>query len=388
MSRQWRRFSDGALAAMLLIVGQVEFWLAVRPHAHLVGHGIPTGLLFAPVALSLGVRRRAPAVAVAVSTACFLAAGLFVTSRVDTGPVAFFVALIVAYYSAGAWSSTAGELAVAVAAWGAVAVLDVSRGVFDVNGPTQPLAWLMLAIAWLVGREIGRRRRDLTALRDHAVRLEQDRDQQTRAAVNEERTRIARELHDVVAHSVSVMVVQAQAGTRLISDPPRASSTFQAIEHSGREALVELRRMLGILRTPDEQPTTHPQPGLAGLDSLIAQVAEAGVTVQCVIEGEPRPLPPGVDLSAYRIIQEALTNTIKHAGAAQASVLLRYGSTSIDIEVLDDGRGGRASVNGSGHGLIGMRERVTLHGGELSTAPRADGGYAVVARLPLQSAPL
>jgi signal transduction histidine kinase len=240
------------------------------------------------------------------------------------------------------------------------------------------------AIAWLAGYAL-RERASRAATAEQRVRqVEHDREAAARVAVAEERARIARELHDVVAHSVSVMVVQAQAGTRLVPDPQRASSTFQTIEHSGREALVELRRMLGILRTPDEQPTTHPQPGLAGLDALVAHVAEAGVAVQCVVEGEPRQLPPGVDLSAYRIIQEALTNTLKHAGAAQARVVLRYLSSSVEIEVLDDGRGSRAGVNGSGHGLIGMRERAALHGGDLSTGPRADGGYAVVARLPLQ----
>jgi signal transduction histidine kinase len=380
----WRRWSDWALAALLLLIGELEFWFAVPADAHLVGGGVPTALFFAPVALVLGLRRREPGVVVVAATVGFLAAGLFVTSRVDTGPVAFFVALIIAFYSAGGWSRARLEFVSAALAFSAVAALDLTRGVFDVNGPTQPLAWLILAIAWLVGREIGRRRQDLATLRDHTSRLELDRELETRAAVQEERTRIARELHDVVAHSVSVMVVQAQAGTRLVPDPQRASSTFQTIEHSGREALVELRRMLGILRTPDEQPTTHPQPGLAGLDALVAHVAEAGVAVQCVVEGEPRQLPPGVDLSAYRIIQEALTNTLKHAGAAQARVVLRYLSSSVEIEVLDDGRGSRAGVNGSGHGLIGMRERAALHGGDLSTGPRADGGYAVVARLPLQ----
>jgi signal transduction histidine kinase len=376
------------LALALLVIGQLELWFTLPVAAHLVAGGIPTALLFSPVALLLGVRRRAPGLVVVTATCCFLAAGMFVTSRVDSGPVAFFVALIVAFYSAGGWSRTGRDFASGAVAFAAVAVLDVTRGVFDVNGPAQPLAWLMLAIGWLVGREIGRRRRDLVTLTAHALRLEQDRELQMQAAVDEERRRIARELHDVVAHSVSVMVVQAQAGTRLLSDPPRASSTFQAIEHSGREALVELRRMLGILRTPDEHPATQPQPGLAGIDSLLAQVADAGIAVRCLIEGQARPLPPGVDLSAYRIIQEALTNTLKHAEAANACVLLRYGASSLEIEVVDDGRGDRAGLNGSGHGLIGMRERVALHGGELSTGPRSEAGYAVVARLPLQGAAL
>jgi signal transduction histidine kinase len=201
--------------------------------------------------------------------------------------------------------------------------------------------------------------------------------------VAEERGRIARELHDVVAHSVSVMVVQAQAGPRLLGEPEQARGAFRSIEASGREALVELRRLLGILRTGDEHLAIGPQPGLGSLQSLVEQMREAGLPVELRVEGEPLQLPPGVDLSAYRIVQEALTNTLKHAGQAEAEVVVRYGASELELEVVDNGSGGAASVNGPGHGLIGMRERVALYGGELVTGTRNSGGYAVRARLPL-----
>jgi signal transduction histidine kinase len=224
-------------------------------------------------------------------------------------------------------------------------------------------------------------------LRERARQLERQREEKARTAVAEERGRIARELHDVVAHSVSVMVVQAQAGQRLLADPDLAGGAFRAIEASGREALVELRRLLGILRTGAEQPAIGPQPGLGSLGVLLEQVREAGLPVELRVEGEQVQLPPGVDLAAYRIVQEALTNTLKHAGSARAEIIVRYGPSAVELEVLDDGRGAPAATNGSGHGLIGMRERVALYGGRLEAEPRKAGGFAVRARLPLEGGP-
>ena len=178
------------------------------------------------------------------------------------------------------------------------------------------------------------------------------------------------------------MVIQAQAGQRLIGDAAQAATAFRSIEASGREALVELRRLLAILRTADDQLAIGPQPGLGSLDSLIDQVREAGLPVEVRIEGQQVPLPPGVDLSAYRIIQEALTNTIKHAGPATAEVVLRYGTSALKLEITDSGTA-TAPGTGTGHGLIGMRERITLLGGDLVTGSRDGGGYQVRARLPL-----
>ena len=209
-----------------------------------------------------------------------------------------------------------------------------------------------------------------------------------------ERLLIARELHDVVAHGVSVMVVHAGAARRVIDErPEQARDALQTIETTGREALVELRRLVGILRADGAAPPLDPQRGLDSLGALIASVGSAGVPVELAVEGEPRPLPAGVDLAAYRIVQEALTNTIKHAGHARARVRVAYEGAALDLEIVDDGRsrepdGGRRAIvpPGQGHGLIGMRERVHLYGGDFEAGPRQGGGFRVRARLPLEGA--
>jgi len=190
----------------------------------------------------------------------------------------------------------------------------------------------------------------------------------------------------VIAHAVSVIVVQAQAGPHLVDDQQRVLDVFRAIESSGRDALVELRRLLGILRSDDEQLAIGPQPGLGSLQSLVEQVRASGLPVELRIEGEPVHLPAGIDLSAYRIVQEALTNVVKHAGKAAAEVVVRYERRALELDVVDDGRGRPMSHNGAGHGLIGMRERVALYGGTLTTGTRDSGGYAVRARLPFGDA--
>jgi signal transduction histidine kinase len=238
-----------------------------------------------------------------------------------------------------------------------------------------------------IGRAM-RRYRGLTAeLRERTIELEHEREERARLAVLEERSRMARELHDVIAHSVSVIVVQAAAERRAL--PPGAESTGAAldqIERTGREALVELRRLLGVLRRSDDgAPARAPQPGLAVLDELVAQVRDAGLAVEVRVEGSPAELPAGVDLSAYRIVQEALTNTLKHADAHRAEVVLRFGAGELELDVRDDGRGvnGGPAIPGGGHGLAGMRERAQLYGGELAAGRRLDSpGFEVRARIP------
>jgi signal transduction histidine kinase len=216
--------------------------------------------------------------------------------------------------------------------------------------------------------------------------LERERDANTRVAAAEERARIARELHDVLSHSVSVMVVQAGAERMALGSgraPP--AEALEAIEKTGRQALAEMRRLLGLLRTGDEPPDHEPQPTVAELDRLASQVREAGLPVELVIQGEPVSLPPGVAVSAYRIVQEALTNVMKHAGPASARVVVRYAAHELELEVADDGRGSSNS-DGAGHGLVGMRERVALYGGHLDAGSRNGGGFVVRARLPLAAA--
>src|SRR6266542_2396298 len=246
---------------------------------------------------------------------------------------------------------------------------------------------LWLGATWALGDSAHTRRAYTAELEARAVRLERERELEAGRAAADERTRIARELHDVIAHHVSMMVVQAEAGPVVVErDPGMAAQAFDSISAIGRQALGEMRRLLGVLRSDDDRsgPSLGPQPGLDQLPLLVEQVRRAGLEARLEIQGEPRPLPPGMDLSAYRIVQEALTNAVRHAGPGTARVLIRYGDDDLRLEVRDDGLGGRPG-NGAGHGLIGMRERVNLFGGELDAGPRPDGGFAVAARLPLPS---
>ena len=241
------------------------------------------------------------------------------------------------------------------------------------------------AVAWAGGVALHERLRRSAEIEARAARLERERHVEARAAVAEERARIAREMHDVVAHSLSVMVVQAEAAEAMLDvDPERARRPLSSVQDTGRSALGELRRMLGALRETDASGAPlAPQPGLDGLADLIESVRAAGLLVSVRIDGEPRELPQGVDLSAYRIVQEGLTNALKHAGPARAEVLVRYGERELELGVSDDGRGRDPQSNGGGHGLVGMRERVALYGGELEAGPRPDGGFGLRARLPL-----
>jgi signal transduction histidine kinase len=231
-------------------------------------------------------------------------------------------------------------------------------------------------------------RRELlaTLLGERAERAERERELRAREAVADERARIARELHDVVAHDVSVMVVQAQGAARVLEgEQPQVRQALAAIEATGREAVDEMRRLLGVLRRSDDELAVAPQPSLGQLEALVAGVRDAGLPVELEVVGEPRTLPPGVDLSAYRIVQEALTNALKHAGPARARVVVRYEADAVALEVSDDGPGVAEAV-GTGHGLVGMRERVALYGGDLEAGESREGGWALRARLPLGAA--
>jgi signal transduction histidine kinase len=216
------------------------------------------------------------------------------------------------------------------------------------------------------------------------VELEHEREENARRAVFDERVRIARELHDVVAHHVSMMGVQAGAARVVIGrDPVKAKEALGAIERSSREAVLELHRLLGFLRQAGDPDDLGPQPGLAQLPSLASTMSESELTVEISVQGEQRPLPPTVDVSAYRIVQEALTNVLKHSGASRAAVHLRYWPGELELEIVDDGHGnGSRSAAAGGLGLIGMRERAVLHGGQLSTGSAAGGGFAVRVKLP------
>ncbi|MER5613024.1 sensor histidine kinase [Streptomyces sp. NPDC002215] len=251
-------------------------------------------------------------------------------------------------------------------------------------------------LAWVLGDSMRTRRAYFSQLEERAARLEREREAQSKVAVAAERARIARELHDVVAHNVSVMVVQAD-GAAYVMDaaPDQAKQALETISSTGRQALAEMRRLLGVLRTGDAQESGEyvPQPDVDQIEDLIEQVRQAGLAVDFKIEGTPRPLPSGVELTAYRIVQEALTNTRKHGGPdAGASVRLVYFDDGLGLLIEDDGRGAAhelyedGGADGAGHGMIGMRERVGMVGGTLDAGPRPGGGFRISALLPLKPA--
>jgi signal transduction histidine kinase len=242
---------------------------------------------------------------------------------------------------------------------------------------------IVFGLIWTVAFALGRKFQEADEAKERAARAEREREERARAAVTEERARIARELHDVVGHSVSVMTVQASAVRRLLRpEQEREREALLVVERTGREALAEMRRMVGVLRRPEEGPALAPQPSLEHLERLVEQAREAGLSVELRVEGDRQPLPAGIDLTAYRLVQEGLTNAIKHARADQAQVVVRYGDGDLEVTVSDDGRGA-GSGDGGGHGLVGMRERVAVYGGELEAGPQAEGGYLLRAKLPV-----
>jgi signal transduction histidine kinase len=270
-------------------------------------------------------------------------------------------------------------MAVALAVlWTSVAIKSTENAARDIISIA-----VLVTTSFAIGRAFRGRELSLIASTERAAVLEHEREEDVRRAASEERGRIARELHDVIAHGVTVMVVQAGAADQIIErDPALAREALVAIQDAGRQALADLRRLLGLVRDDD---TTHlaPQPGLQELDALVEGMRNAGMPIEVEIRGTPRALPAGVDLSAFRIVQEALTNVLKHAGDAQARVVVAYAPDAIELEVVDDGR---TQANGHGHGLVGMRERVMLYGGTLQAGPAENGGYRVLARLPLDGA--
>lgn len=273
----------------------------------------------------------------------------------------------------------------------AVAGFAVAEGVLAVvihNSPRTHVgdfvvATIIFSIVWAIAFGVGRKSVEADEAKERAARAELEREQRAHVAVADERARIARELHDVVGHSVSVMTVQASAVRRLLRpEQERERQALLIVEQTGREALAEMRRMVGVLRRPEEAPALAPQPSLEHVERLIESAREAGLRVDLRVEGEPVQLPAGVDLTAYRLVQEGLTNALKHAEASRAEVLVNYAEGHIEVTVSDDGRG-VGNGDGGGHGLVGMRERVSVYGGELDAGPSPGGGYRLRARLPV-----
>ena len=345
--------------------------------------------LIAPLFLLLGspliLRRRLPLVPVAAASAA-LAVQALVTGDAAEGAGLLFPVLV-ALYSVAAWGSRSVAVAGLMIAVAGTVIHDLEDRHIGTSSQIWAAAffWLVSLGAWLAGL-LARTQREAAALDRRAQDLERQRGE----TISTERARIARELHDVIAHNISVVVLQAVAAMGILDrEPERAREPLRRIEQSGREALAELRRLLGIVRDESEPDGLAPQPGLGDLDDLLERVRDAGLPVELHVEGAARQLPRGVDLSAYRIVQEALTNTLKHAGPASAHVQIRYVSDWLELEIADDGRGEGAmnGIGGGGHGLVGMRERATLYRGELEAGPQNGGGFSVRARLPLQSEP-
>jgi signal transduction histidine kinase len=243
---------------------------------------------------------------------------------------------------------------------------------------------LRFAVAWVAGWALGERAERAEAAEERAAQAERDREAAARIAVAEERSRIARELHDIVAHAVSVMVLQVGAVRHKLPDAlAEDREALRSVERAGRTALAEMRRLLAAMRREGDEAELLPQPGLDGLDSLLDDIGRAGLPVELHVDGEPFPLPRGIDLSAYRIVQEGLTNALKHARASDADVTVRYRPDELKIEVRDNGQGG-ATSDGLGHGLVGIRERVKIYGGEMSAGTATGGGFVLSTRLPLR----
>jgi signal transduction histidine kinase len=358
--------SDALLALGLALLVQLEIWFTDVTVPK--GLAVPAGLL---MTLPLAWRRRAPLAVTVVLMGSWTAQSLLDDS--PQPPQIALLALLLALFSVSAHAERRRALAGGGASL--AALLISAPGDAPVLGP-------LFVGVWLAGRLLHERQRLVAALEDRASALAREQEETARLAIAEERARIARELHDVVAHSVSVMVVQAGAERLALRDDQQSTrETLLAIEKTGRQALTEMRRLLDMLRTEDDELVLAPEPGLDHLGSLLVHVRDAGLPVELHVEGERAPLPAGVDISAYRIVQEALTNALRHAGPARARVVVRYGEADVEVEVADDGPGPKQG-DGTGHGLVGMRERVALYGGELTTGKGNAGGYVVRARLP------
>ncbi len=356
---------DWALAALFTVLAEVEIWVTGP-----VDHAGVLAVVCPLATLAVAVRRRYPE-AVGIGT------GLLADAVAGTiGPpnlLSYGLAWMCCMYAFAVWARPRWFwLGIAGIAGGGLATALVPGA--DVVGTVQFVV-VSTVVILLVHRLVGERER-------RAEMAERERDLARREAVVEERARIARELHDVIAHHVSMIVLQAGAERRALEQSGAASEVLETIERTGRGALTETRRLLGMLRAGDEEPLA-PQPTLSDVPFLIGQVREAGLPVELAVDGERRELPAGIELSAYRIVQEALTNALKHAGDAHARVSIRYLPRAIEIEVADDGAGEVDARRAAGHGLVGMRERVALYGGRFTASRAPEGGFVVRVTLPV-----
>ena len=371
---------DVVLALLATGVGLVEVASGDRPPAAAV-------VLTAIGGGALILRRSAP-VAVLATTLAAAAAIVVIDSELGDPIEASGLIVLIAVYTVGAMCERRVSLAALVAATAVVATLSAATA--DVEGrETSALGGAIIATTitvgiWALGAYAQTRRRYLRELQERAVQAEREREQLARIAVHEERASIARELHDIVAHSVSVMLVGVRGARDVLRTAPEvADETLARVETSGEQSLTELRRILALLRGPEQGAESRPQPSLADLDELVAEYRDVGLPVRLELTGHPRPLPGGVELSIFRIVQEALTNVLKHSNPTRVTVTIAYRDSGLEIEVVDDGARQAGEGAAGGHGIVGMRERVALLGGKLETERRAGGGYRVAAWLPV-----
>jgi signal transduction histidine kinase len=386
---------DAAIAGVLWVLSMVTLralW-PLTDQEHPVRAVVITSLALVPLIW----RRRFPLAVLVAMSAVFSVGHALAVPESEWWTYSWAVA----FYGAGVYGSRRHRNIVrlgAVAVFGAVLIHRLFfREIGDFEGNLALLQALSLTAnvvaviaVWWFSDAVRIRREQEAQLAQTVVQLELDRQENARRAVFDERVRIARELHDVVAHHVSVMGVQAGAARRVLQKRPEmVEEALSNIEASSREAVQEMHRLLGFLRQESEETSFAPQPGLSQLPALVDQIRDAGLQVELQVEGTEHALPPSVDLSAYRIVQEALTNTLRHAGPAKATVRVTYVDRAVDIEVLDTGRGpsGAEQTDRIGHGLIGMRERVTLLGGTFQAGHHAGVGYSVRAHLPLDGRP-
>jgi signal transduction histidine kinase len=374
------RIADAAVVTVLAVSAQVQVWTAAS--GALAEDRPVHAVLLAVVTVPLFVRRQRPLLVLLL-----VLGGTWLQFQLGGEVFQPWFAVVLAVYALGAHAGRR-ELAIGAAATAAtVLAVDLPR-LLDGDPIDDVLpAWAALAGTAGLGRWIRNRRQETDTLAARAETAERESAELAARAVADERARIARELHDLVAHSMGVIVIQSQAGQRAVDvDPERTRTSLASIETSGRQGMAEMRRLLGLLTSPDTE-SVAPQPGLRDLDALVARVRSAGLRVEVRTAGNLTALPPGVDLAAYRIVQEALTNVLKHAGASTVQLTVRAGCGSLDVEVCDDGRSAAALPQGGvGHGHIGMRERAALYGGSVETGALPGGGYRVRARLPAEGA--
>ncbi|KZB84328.1 histidine kinase [Amycolatopsis regifaucium] len=360
---------DVALVLLVMVVQLWPFFSRQNPAGppwHWWGYLVVTAS-----ALPLLGRRRAPVVALLASLVATGSYDLF--GDVPAQPI--WYGALVATYTVAVRSAHRPRIVVLMITVGGSMVISSSE--------TALRSGVMFIAAYAVGRAFAASRAHAEALRERAERLEHERRLEADRAAVRERSRIARDMHDILSHAVSVMVVQAEAGPiALTASPARAEAAFDAIASAGRDAMVQLRRILDLLK--DDDGARSPQPTLVELPALVEQTSGTGLALTYDVRGEPVPLPPDVEVAAYRIIQEAITNTVKHSGAHSADLRLAWQDDTLMIDIIDDGRGSASSLPSGGNGLIGIRERTTACGGTVSAGPRTDAsGFQVRVRLPL-----